>query len=110
MGKGFRDWRRQPTTAATGRLLERLDRRWALRVIWELRHGALTFRGLQAACGGVSPGVLQGRLHELRALGVIEKVPRLGYRLSVAGEQLGTALEPLAEWAERNSASLHAGE
>jgi hypothetical protein len=36
-------------------LLDLLGRRWALRVLWELRDGeALTFRELQARCGGVS--------------------------------------------------------
>ena len=39
-------------------LLDALGRRWALRVLWELRGAALTFRALQAACGGVSPSVL----------------------------------------------------
>ncbi|NNE61540.1 MAG: helix-turn-helix transcriptional regulator [Woeseia sp.] len=81
-------------------LTELLGRRWAVRVVWELRRGALTFRALQKACGGVSPSVLQSRLHELQRVGVIEKVPRMGYRLSASGESLYRTLEPLAEWAE----------
>jgi DNA-binding HxlR family transcriptional regulator len=44
--------------SATGRpimaLLDLLGRRWALRIIWELRDGPLTFRDLQAACDGMS--------------------------------------------------------
>jgi len=42
-------------------LLDLLSRRWALRVIWELRRDRLTFRALQEACGGVSPTVLNER-------------------------------------------------
>ena len=47
-------------------LMDLLGRRWALRVIWELRDGRLTFRALQEACGGVSPTVLNQRVRELR--------------------------------------------
>lgn len=99
MAKGIRNWRELPTSAGMERLTDVLGRRWALRVVWELRSGALTFRALQAACGQISPSVLQGRLYELQELDVIEKVPRMGYRLSASGELLYRALEPLAEWA-----------
>src|SRR5438132_837271 len=48
--------------ARTGRpmtaLLDLLGRRWALRALWELRLGALTFRALRDACDAVSPSVL----------------------------------------------------
>ena len=46
-------------------LLDLLGRRWALRVLWELRGGpAPTFRELQSRCGDVSSSVLAQRLHE----------------------------------------------
>ncbi|MEQ8205573.1 MAG: helix-turn-helix domain-containing protein [Woeseia sp.] len=99
MNKSAGRWRRQPTPAAFAVLSELLGRRWALRVIWELRGGALTFRALQAACGQISPSVLQTRIHDLSRLGVIEKIPRLGYRLSASGEQLFLNLESLCDWA-----------
>jgi DNA-binding HxlR family transcriptional regulator len=35
-------------------LLDLLGRRWAMRVIWELRESTLSFRQLQEACGGIS--------------------------------------------------------
>ena len=69
-----------------------------MRVVWELRVGPLNFRALRAACGDVSPSVLQGRLHELRDLQVIEKIPRLGYRLSTSGERLFQGLAQLDKW------------
>src|SRR6202035_4396571 len=51
-------------------LLDLLGRRWALRILWELRDGsALTFRQLQARCGDISSSVLNDRLRELREAG-----------------------------------------
>jgi DNA-binding HxlR family transcriptional regulator len=84
-------------------LLDALGRRWALRVLWELREvdASLTFRALQAACGGVSPTVLNERLRELRELGVI--VPQAGgYALSRAGRALAKPLSGVHAWAERH--------
>lgn len=78
--------------------LDIAGRRWALRIVWELRVGPLNFRALRASCGNVSPSVLQRRLHELRTLGVIEKIPRLGYRLSTHGEKLFQVLAQLDKW------------
>ncbi len=80
--------------------LDLLGRRWALRVLWELRAGALPFRALRAACGGVSPAVLNTRLAELREAGLVESTSA-GYATTDAGRELGEALEPLAEWSRR---------
>jgi DNA-binding HxlR family transcriptional regulator len=90
--------------STTGRpqmaLLDLLGRRWALRVLWELRDGsALTFRALQERCDGVSSSVLNDRLRELREAGAIE--PEGGYRLTTEGQALLRALEPLDAWAKR---------
>jgi DNA-binding HxlR family transcriptional regulator len=78
--------------------LELAGRRWALRIVWELRVGPLNFRALQGACGDISPSVLQDRLHELRGLALIEKIPQLGYRLSTSGERLFQVLAQLEKW------------
>src|SRR5258705_8079867 len=59
-------------------LLDLLSRRWALRVIWELREGRLTFRALQEACGGVSPTVLNERVRELRESGLLDSAGGAG--------------------------------
>ncbi len=82
------------------RALDVCGRRWALRIVWELRVGPANFRALQAACGQISPSVLQRRLHELRASGVVEKIPRLGYRLSTSGEKLFQVLAQLDRWSQ----------
>jgi DNA-binding HxlR family transcriptional regulator len=99
MSKGLQSVREVPTAAKMAELLDVCGRRWALRVVWELRRGAMNFRGLRTACGGISPGVLQSRLHEWRRLEVVESIPRLGYRLTARGEQLFQLLVPLSEWA-----------
>lgn len=79
--------------------LDLLGRRWALRILWELRGGALTFRALQERCSGVSPSVLNTRLAELREAALLDAGPG-GYALSAIGGDLGRALSPLSKWAE----------
>jgi DNA-binding HxlR family transcriptional regulator len=80
--------------------LDLLGRRWALRVLWELRGGPLSFRALRDACDGVSPAVLNTRLGELREAGLIETTDD-GYAMTEAGGELGAALAPLSDWAQR---------
>ena len=87
-----------PTSKRMADVLALFERRWALRIVWELRGVPLTFRRLQAACGGVSPSVLQRRLDALRAAGIVEAVPRLGYRLSLVGQRLYPLLLRLEDW------------
>jgi DNA-binding HxlR family transcriptional regulator len=88
MNKGIQRLRMAATSRSMASALDMLGHKWSLRVIWELRVGPLNFRTLQSACGDVSPSVLQRRLHELRDMALIEKIPRLGYRLSARGERL----------------------
>ena len=89
--------------SASGRpvmvLLDLLGRRWALRVIWELREERrLNFRALLAACG-TSPSVLNTRLAELRANAIVEHGDE-GYELTALGRDLLERLMPLHEWAD----------
>jgi DNA-binding HxlR family transcriptional regulator len=90
--------------SATGRpvmaLLDLLGRRWALRVIWELREGRrLNFRDLLEA-SGTSPSVLNTRLAELRESGIIDHDDASGYGLTASGTDLLQRLMPLHDWAE----------
>jgi len=84
-------------------LLDLLGRRWALRILWELREGAATFRELRDRCGGVSPTVLNERLRELREARIVELATddqaEGGFRLTEHGGSLLRALTPLAGWA-----------
>jgi DNA-binding HxlR family transcriptional regulator len=83
-------------------LLDLLGRRWALRVLWELRSGeSLTFRELQARCAEVSSSVLNDRLRELREAGIVTAEPGRGYTLTGEGRRLIDDLAPLDGWAKR---------
>jgi DNA-binding HxlR family transcriptional regulator len=79
--------------------LDLLGRRWALRVVWELRDGSLSFRALQERCDGMSPSVLMRRLDELRETGIVATDPEGGYALTDEGRGLLRALAPLDGWA-----------
>ena len=83
-------------------LLNALGKRWTLRIIWELRDGALTFRALRSACDDVSPTTLNARLEMLRELGVVEHQPGEGYALTRAGVELGGLLLSLQRWARKH--------
>jgi DNA-binding HxlR family transcriptional regulator len=78
--------------------IDLLGRRGALRVLWELRGGPLTFRALQSA-SSMNPGSLNTRLKELRALRIVEHLGD-GYQLTEQGLSLMAALSPLQAWAD----------
>lgn len=96
--------------STTGRpimaLLDLLGRRWALRVVWELRDGPLTSRVLREACDDVSPTVLQARLTELRKAGLVSLERARGYELTPVGWELLTTFMPLHDFAERWAVGL----
>jgi DNA-binding HxlR family transcriptional regulator len=81
-------------------LLDLMGRRMALRILWELANAPapLTFRALQDAAD-TNPGVLNGRLRELRDARLVEHAAD-GYRLSDGGRSLLAVLLPLHGWAE----------
>jgi len=81
-------------------LLDLLGRRMALRVLWELSlaGGPMTFRELQAAAE-TNPNVLNVRLKELRAAGIVDHGAD-GYRLSAEGAALLAVVLPLNKWAD----------
>jgi DNA-binding HxlR family transcriptional regulator len=81
------------------RALDLLGRRWALRLIWELRRSTLTFSELRGRIG-ISPSVLSARLAELIDAGVVERDAGRRYRLSGRGRELARVLYELNRWAE----------
>jgi DNA-binding HxlR family transcriptional regulator len=81
--------------------LDLLGRRWALRVLWELRDGSpASFRELRARCDQMSTSVLNQRLAELREAGIVDQGAG-GYKLTKRGAVLLEALAPLDSWAKR---------
>lgn len=81
-------------------LLDLLGRRWALRIVWELRDAAMTSRALRAACNEASPTIMQTRLTELRDAGFVE-LTEAGYGLTPQGRELMQLILPLHHFAER---------
>ncbi|GAA1619411.1 hypothetical protein GCM10009789_86440 [Kribbella sancticallisti] len=73
-----------------------------LRILWELRSPATSFRDLQSRCGGMSSSVLAERLTDLRDMGVVHDLPEEGgYGLTDQGHQLLEIMLPLDDWANR---------
>src|SRR4051812_18515737 len=82
-------------------VLDLLGRRWALRLVWELRRSTLPFSDLRERTGG-SPSVLSARLRELSGAGVVERDGAARYRLSGRGRELARILYELNRWAEQH--------
>lgn len=82
-------------------LLDLLGRRWALRILYELRAAPLNFRALRTRCEEVSPSVLNARLGELREAGLVDLREGEGYALTPPGAELGAQLLTLDEFAKR---------
>jgi DNA-binding HxlR family transcriptional regulator len=74
-------------------LLDLLGRRWALRILWELRQQPATFQELHRRCDSMSTSVLSQRLTELRGQAG-------GYELTEAGSRLLTRLDGIDEWTQ----------
>lgn len=80
-------------------LLDLLGRRWALRILWELREERVGFRALQDRCDGMSPSVLSQRLVELQEAGIVQQNEGADYTLTQDGITLLQSLAPLNDWA-----------
>jgi DNA-binding HxlR family transcriptional regulator len=86
------------TKNAVNATLELFQRKWLLRVVWELHLGPKTFRALQEACDDLSPTVVNARLGDLREAGLVELLPGEGYALTALGEEMVLAFTPLMKW------------
>lgn len=85
--------------------LELTGRRWALRLVWELRRDTRAFSELRRRLG-VSPSVLATRLRELEQAGVVERDGGRRYRLSGRGRELARILYELNRWANAGGSIL----
>jgi DNA-binding HxlR family transcriptional regulator len=91
--------------AAINQLLELLEARYAIRVLWALRDGhAQTFRLLQDSVGGITPNTLNTRIKELRDAGLVNHGAD-GYVVTPAGSDLLKRLNDLPAFAAKWVAS-----
>lgn len=80
--------------------LDLFGRRWALRIVWELRFGKSRFSDLRNEIEGISSSTLSQRLSELTAAHIVTQASDGAYRLSYQGKALLIALGPLELWAK----------
>jgi DNA-binding HxlR family transcriptional regulator len=86
---------------AINQLFERLERRYALRVLWALRDGhPQTFRLLQDSVGGITPNTLNTRIKELREAGLLDHGSD-GYIVTASGTDLLKRLSDVQAFATR---------
>lgn len=81
-------------------LFDLLGRSWALGIVWQLSEAPMTFRQIQAACEQMSPTILNRRLKELVASGIVARSDA-GYCLTETGAELFTFLKPLGAWSQK---------
>jgi DNA-binding HxlR family transcriptional regulator len=82
-------------------LLDLLGRRWALRILWELRAEAASFQALHQRCDLMSTSVLSQRLSELRDARLIAKDQDGCYTLTDDGTRLLSRLDGIEEWTQQ---------
>ena len=81
-------------------LFDLLGRSWSMGIIWYLNKSPCRFRKLQEYCQGPSPTILNKRLKELKAAGIIE-LSIDGYILTELGNELFEMIYPLGLWASK---------
>lgn len=87
--------------AAIHQLFEKLECRYALRVLWALRDGhPQTFRILQDSVGNITPNTLNTRIKELREAGLLDHGSD-GYNVTPVGQDLLKRLSDLQAFASR---------
>lgn len=85
--------------AAVAQLLELLESRYALRVLWALKDGhPQTFRILQDSVGSITPNTLNTRIKEMRAAGLMTHGSS-GYIVTTLGADLLKRLNDLQAFA-----------
>ena len=80
-------------------LFDLLGRKWNMRIMWELRNQALSFRAIQEQCDGMSPSVLNTRIKQLSEAKLLNTTES-GYQLTSLGHSLMNTLDPLRTWAK----------
>lgn len=83
---------------------ETIRGKWKSIIICHLYRGQKRFLELQREISGVSQKVLTEKLKELEEEGIIERIvyaevpPRVEYKLSEKGRELGEAMKLIEEW------------
>jgi DNA-binding HxlR family transcriptional regulator len=107
-GKRFdRDARSSANAEPVATLFDLLERRWALRILWELRVGLLTFRAIQERCDNASPSVINTRIRELADADLVDISDGEGYLLTGWGHDIVAQFVPLSRWSREWALPRH---
>jgi len=92
--------------------LGRIADKWTLVIVDELDGETLRFSDLQRRVGGVSQKMLTQTLREMEKDGLVERKvyaqvpPRVEYRLTTMGRELGEAVCSVWRWAKKHHAHV----
>jgi DNA-binding HxlR family transcriptional regulator len=96
-------------------LIDIIGGRWKVLSLWHLRDGTKRFTELKRLMPGVTQKMLTQQLRQLEADGLVSRKvypqvpPKVEYRLTPAGEELGGLLLILSGWAKDHMPALEAG-
>jgi DNA-binding HxlR family transcriptional regulator len=87
------------------RTLDIIGERWTIMILRDLfLHGSRRFQDFIESLTGIAPNTLSSRLKVLEAEGIVERQiysdhpPRMEYRLTQKGTDLGPVLTALKSW------------
>lgn len=91
-------------------IIEVLGNKYAMQLICVVgNHDRLRFSEIEAHVPEASTSTVSDRLDELETAGIVDREqfdevpPRVEYRLTAKGEELGERLRPLLEWVEADA-------
>jgi DNA-binding HxlR family transcriptional regulator len=92
-------------------VLKHVTSRWGILLLVALGGGAQRFSELRRRVGGISEKMLAQTLVWLEQDGFVQRIadpaaPRVEYRLTPLGEEIGGRLAELADWIEGNMAGI----
>ena|SRR2546423_4833529 len=96
------------TTTPLGRAIRLLGDAWVLLIVMNLLQGPMRFNALRAMLGHISSKTLSQRLKLLEELGFVQREafleipPRVEYRLTEQGQELGEVIEALERFGKKN--------
>lgn len=96
------------TNTPLGRAIRLLGDAWVLLIVMNLLQGPMRFNALRASLGHISSKTLSHRLKVLEELGFVRREafleipPRVEYRLTEKGQELGDVIEALEQFGEKN--------
>ena len=96
------------TNTPLGRAIRLLGDAWVLLIVMNLLQGPMRFNALRVMLGHISSKTLSQRLKLLEELGFVQREafleipPRVEYRLTEQGQELGEVIEAIESFGKKN--------